>query len=283
MVFGCAFDEKLVARHIAIETQADLEKLQGSKYVQSNTKGVFQQAKTALDNGRYVLFSGTGCQVAGLKAFLGKDYEKLLTVDVVCHGVPSPELFRRYLQWLSLRNNGQITDYSFRYKGKKGWGLFYKYTVGKKSKTGSGFFDPYYYSFLKCHNYRGGCYSCRYAGENRPSDITLADFWSIKSQHKGFFDPKGNSAVIINSPKGEIYWDLVKEFFEYEESTYKKASVLNLNLIQPSPRPEVRDNFYKELDCDLEEYFGKKLKPPFQPKLRIKQMIPRWAKKLLGK
>lgn len=277
VVFGCAFDEKLTAHHIAVESEKDLEKLQGSKYVQSNTLGVFSQVKKALEQDRYVLFSGTGCQVAGLKAFLKKDFEKLLTVDVVCHGVPSPKLFENYLCYLSGKEKAEITDYNFRSKDKKGWGLFYKYT-GKNIRHKDGFFDPYYYAFLKGRSYRESCYNCKFANENRQSDITLADFWSIKTEHPDFYSKKGSSAVIVNSKKGKQYFDWISERLEYVVSNFEKASKLNTNLVRPSARPESRSNFYKGFQGDLNLYFEKKLKPPFQLKRRIKSIVPEKVK-----
>ena len=282
VIFGCGFDENMVARHIGVEKEADLEKLQGSKYVQSNTIGVFSQVKAFLDNDRYVLFSGTGCQVAGLKAFIEKDYEKLFTVDIVCHGVPSPKLFENYLCYLSGKEKAEITDYNFRSKEKKGWGLYYKYTASK-SKSANGFFDPYYYNFLTCRNYREGCYSCKYASPDRPGDITLADFWSISKEHPNFYSRKGSSAVIVNSRKGEEYWEKIKDKVDFIPSTYEQAAKLNSNLIKPSTRPKSRDNFYKGFQGDFNGYFGKKLKPPIQLKRRVKELVPQKVKTIIKK
>lgn len=282
VVFGCAFDEKLTARHIAVEKERDLVKLQGSKYVQSNTLGVFSQVKDFLEQNRFVLFSGTGCQVAGLKSFLKKDYEKLLTVDVVCHGVPSPKLFENYLCYLSGKEKSEITRYNFRSKDKNGWGLFYKYTA-KKDKYKDGFFDPYYYAFLTGKNYRESCYNCKFANENRQADITLADFWSIKTEHPDFYSKKGSSAVIVNSQKGQQYFQSIARKMEYVESDYEKASKLNTNLVRPSTRPKNRSDFYKGFQGDLNLYFKKKLKPPFQLKRRIKNMVPQGVKNAIRK
>lgn len=280
VVFGCAFDETLAARHIAVENKKDLVKLQGSKYVQSNTLGVFKEVKELLETGRNVLFSGTGCQVSGLKNFLGKDYLNLFTVDIVCHGVPSPRLFENYIAYLSLKETSVIKEYDFRNKEKKGWSLYYKYTTAKKSKTNYGFFDPYYYAFLMCQNYREGCYSCQYSSEKRAGDITLADFWSIKKTHPEFYNKRGNSVVIINSTKGEKLWKNINPRFDFVSSTYENASLYNDNLLVPSPRPDCRDDFYAGMDEDLVKYFNKKLRPPFQPKARIKQLIPEKFKNL---
>lgn len=139
VVFGCAYDENLVARHIAVSNESELYKLQSSKYVQSDTRGIYKQVKTLLADDKYVLFSGTGCQVAGLKTFLNKDCEKLLTVDIVCHGVPSPALFKNYVDYMGRKLGGKLTSYNFRSKEKRGWDLYYKAENGKKSKSDYGF------------------------------------------------------------------------------------------------------------------------------------------------
>ena len=282
VVMGCAFDEKLTAHHVAVENEKDLEKLGGSKYVQSNTLGVFAQVKELLLQDRYVLFSGTGCQVAGLKAFLNKDYEKLLTVDVVCHGVPSPKLFENYLCYLSGKEKAEITDYSFRSKEKKGWGSYYKYTA-KKDRHGNGYFDPYYYAFYTSKNLRESCYKCKFANSDRVGDITLADFWSIGKVHPSFYSEKGTSAVIINSLKGEEFFKLISPNLEYISSTYEKVALMNTNLLKPPTRPKNRSDFYKGFQGDLNQYFDKKIKPPFQLKRRVKNFVPQRLKTLIIK
>lgn len=139
VVFGCAYDENLVAKHIEVETEDGLYRLQSSKYVQSDTRKIYKQVKTELQNGKKVLFSGTGCQVAGLKAFLSKEYENLLTIDIVCHGVPSPKLFKNYIDYMGKKLGGTLTSYNFRSKEKRGWDLYYKAENAKKSKSDYGF------------------------------------------------------------------------------------------------------------------------------------------------
>lgn len=179
VVFGCAYDENLVARHIAVEKEADLHKLQGSKYVQSDLSGIYSRVKSELKDGRNVLFSGTGCQVAGLRSFLGKDFDNLITVDIVCHGVPSPKLFEKYIGYLGSKLGEPVKSYNFRSKKRHGRGLFYDVETDNIGKGGSGFDDPYYNAFLNCKTYREGCYNCRFANCDRQGDITLADFWGI--------------------------------------------------------------------------------------------------------
>lgn len=281
VVFGCAYDENLVARHISVENEKDLHKLQSSKYVQSNIAGIYSKIKNELLKNRYVLFSGTGCQVAGLKSFLGRDYDKLLTADIVCHGVPSPKLFANYIDWMGRRMGGKLTEYNFRSKEKRGWDLYYKASNSKKSKSDYGFFDPYYNAFLDGKTYRESCYSCKFANSQRAGDITLADYWGIQKMHPDFYDENGVSLVLVNSEKGEQIWQEIKDDIIYIESSYENAAVMNGNLVAPSQRPECRDKIYDGYNGDFDKYVKTKLSFKINPKTKIKKMIPMSIKRLL--
>lgn len=284
VVFGCAYDENLVAKHIKVETEDELYRLQSSKYVQSDTRGIYKQVKTELQNGKEVLFSGTGCQAAGLRSFLGKDYGNLLITDIVCHGVPSPKLFKNYIDYMGKNLGGTLTSYNFRSKEKRGWDLYYKAENGQKSKSDYGFFDPYYSAFLYCKTYRESCYECKFANKNRVSDITLADYWGIQKFHPEFFDENGVSLVLVNTEKGKKYLEKIKDKLEIIESDYNKASVMNANLVHPSKRPSCRDSIYDGFDCgNFETYAKTKLAFKINPKTKIKKMIPLGVKRFLRK
>ena len=284
VVFGCAYDENLVAKHIKVETEDELYRLQSSKYVQSDTRGIYKQVKTELQNGKEVLFSGTGCQAAGLRSFLGKDYGNLLITDIVCHGVPSPKLFKNYIDYMGKKLGGTLTSYNFRSKEKRGWDLYYKAENGQKSKSDYGFFDPYYSAFLYCKTYRESCYECKFANKNRVSDITLADYWGIQKFHPEFFDENGVSLVLVNTEKGKKYLEKIKDKLEIIESDYNKASVMNANLVHPSKRPSCRDSIYDGFDCgNFETYAKTKLAFKINPKTKIKKMIPLGVKRFLRK
>lgn len=281
VVFGCAYDENLTARHISIDDEKDLYRLQSSKYVQSDMSGVYSEVKAELKKDRFVLFSGTGCQTSGLKTFLGKDYPKLYTVDIVCHGVPSPRLFANYIDWMGKKLGGKITEYNFRSKEKRGWDLYYKASNSKKSKSDYGFFDPYYNAFLVGKNYRESCYNCKFANPQRTGDITLADYWGIQKIHPEFYDENGVSLVLVNSEKGEQLWQEIKGEITYIKSSYDKASVMNGNLVAPSERPDCRDSIYEGYNGNFDEYIKTKLSYKINPKTKIKKMIPLSIKKLL--
>ncbi len=278
VVFGCAYDGELKAKHIAVESEKELCRLQGSKYVQSDTRGVYSRVKKELEKGRYVLFSGTGCQCAGLKTYLKKDYEKLLISDIVCHGVPSPKLFEKYIEYMGKKLGGKLTEYNFRSKEKRGWDLYYKAKNTKKSKSDYGFFDPYYNAFLTGKTYRESCYKCKFANAARAGDITLADYWGIQKMHPDFYDKNGVSLVLINSDKGKKAWDEISGRIKAVPSTIEKASVMNKNLVAPSKRPDCRDGIYEGMDGDFDLYVKTKLSFKINPKTKIKKMIPQSLK-----
>lgn len=283
VVFGCAYDENLVAKHIEVSDKAELYRLQSSKYVQSDTKDIYTKVKLALKADKYVLFSGTGCQVAGLKAFLGKNYDKLFTTDIICHGVVSPKLFEKYVDYMSKRLGGKLSDFNFRSKEKRGWDLYYKATTDTKSKTDYGFFDPYYNAFLTGKTYRESCYNCKYANPERAGDITLGDYWGIQKMHPDFYDENGVSLVLVNSDKGKELWKNVADKITFIPSTLEKATILNGNLTAPSERPACRDTIFDGLDGDFDVYVKTKLAFKINPKTKLKKMIPPKMKRMILK
>lgn len=274
IVYGCAYDTNLTVRHIAVEKKSDLSRLRGSKYVQSNTEGVFKNVKQQLDSGRFVLFSGTGCQAAGLKAFLGKEYANLCVVDIVCHGVPSPLLFKTYLKWMSQKVDGTVTEYNFRNKEKSGWDLVMKAKGPRKQISKYGFFDPYYCAFLEGKTYRESCYKCKFAKSERVSDITLGDYWGIEKEHPGFYDKKGVSLVLINTEKGQFYWNAISKQVDCMPSGIEKAAQMNRNLLEPSRRPLCRDTIYQGIEDNPNAYIKNKLRTGMRIKTRVKRLVP---------
>ena len=247
-VFGCAFDDNMIARHVYVTDLKEITPLQNSKYVQSDVGDAYLQARALLDEGKTVFFTGMPCQIAGLYAFLGRDHDNLLTADLICHGVPSPMLFRKYLGWLGRKHGGEITDYDFRCKEKNGWGYMIKATIktgtGTKTKTIIPYVDPYFNSFLSTYTFRECCYACQYANSSRTADLTLGDFWGVEESHPEFHDLKGVSVVLINTKKGENFFSAMQDDFDIVESTYEKAAARNWNLSQPSLRPPQRDLAY---------------------------------------
>lgn len=248
-VFGCQFNEKNEAEHIEVKNKKDLEKLRGSKYVQSNTRNTYSRVKEILEEGICVLYSGTPCQIGGLKKYLNKDYGNLYTIDLVCHGVPSPKLFEKYIEWLGEKNNSQVEEFSFRSKENSSWGLYYKYkTKNQKVHFGSANLNPYYKAFLNGDVYREVCYDCQYTTVQRVGDITLADFWGVEKQHPKIADSNGVSAVLINTEKGKKLFNEIENEITYEKSTIDKVKEKNKNLSRPTVRPKIRNNIYDNID-----------------------------------
>lgn len=200
-VYGAAFDSEYVITHIAIKDKSELYKLRGSKYAQSRIVHVFCEIKKELKEGRFVLFSGTECQVSGLKNYLGKEYKNLYTVDVLCHGTPSPKLWKKYLNEKSkaVLQNKIPNQVHFRSK-ISGWE---HYSLQMGSYHCEFRKDPYMRLFLANICLRPSCHDCQFKSFPRKSDITLGDFWGVAQVIPELYDDKGTSVIIVNSVRGE--------------------------------------------------------------------------------
>lgn len=280
VVIGAAYHDDMTVGHFIVERLEDLHKVQSSKYVQSNTEATYSQVKALLINGREVLYSGTPCQIGGLRAYLRKEYDNLYTMDLICHGVASPKLFAKYLIWLGGKMKGKIIGYDFRDKSC-GWGLDYmsKTKTKTKTKTKPSTLDPYYYHFLEGTTYRECCYRCNYCTKERVGDITIGDYWGIEKEHPEFYSTKGVSCFLVNSEKGMRLWNLIKSEFYFLESTFEQVARANHNLSHPTKRTSRRDSIYLHIDdMDVNEYFATQLAIPFNLKARVKLLLPKWLK-----
>ena len=271
IVYGAAYDEHLTVSHIEVTADAEREKLQSSKYVQSDLKGSYAKAKQQLSEGKIVLFTGTPCQIAGLYAFLGGDHENLYTVDLICHGVPSPKFFKKYLEYQNKQMAGKVIYFNFRSKGKRGWGTQYLLKTKTKTKTKVLSLDRYGKHFMDGDCYRESCYQCIYANTSRVGDLTVGDFWGIAKSHPDFNSPKGVSSVFVNTEKGKKLFEMMCPLAEVEEATLKEGMVKQHNLVRPSSRPKTRDIFYNGID---EPGFIEHIKVGLQPKARLKSVLP---------
>ena len=203
VVFGAAFDGQMMVHHVAVESVRDLERLRGSKYLQSRIENSYADVKAYLAADRKVLFSGTACQIAGLLHFLGRPYEKLWTVDVLCHGVPTPTLWKNYLSEQNRAFKMPVRQISFRDKSQ-GWK---KYQVAWKVEGGKIYRQPasrnsYMRLFLSNICLRPSCYDCHFKGFPSVSDLTLGDCWGVEQHSPEMDDDKGTSVVIVNTEKG---------------------------------------------------------------------------------
>lgn len=249
IVYGAAFDDNFKLKHFGVDSMEELYLLRGSKYLQSYLGNVFADIKDYLKSGRWVYFVGVGCQVAGLKAFLRKDYDTLITSDLVCHGVPSQQMFDWHLDYLRYKEKGRIISYSFR--DCEGWGgcETYKYvsqTRGKGIKRLYSYsLSPYLYSFMYAFNYRYSCYDCKFARIPRQGDVTLADYWGAKKIFPELDVSKGVSLVLVNTSRGKCVWNQIKASVYFVESCVKDAAKENANLIRQTPMPEIRRRCYE--------------------------------------
>ncbi len=213
VVFGAALTEdgKLV-EHICVGDESCLSKLQGSKYVQSQMGETYSLAKTALDSGKAVLFTGTPCQIEGLYSFLGKDYDNLITQDIICHGVPSPKVWKTWIEELEKKYKSEIETVSFRDKKYGGSGFSCKYSFKNKKQVRIKRSDDLYMrAFLSDVILRPSCYNCAFKSVHRRADITLADFWGINHVFPDMNDNKGISLVLVHSLKGKKVWNEISE------------------------------------------------------------------------
>lgn len=218
VVYGAAFDEHFEVKHIAIENVKQLDLLRGSKYVQSALNDTFAETKENLGGGREILFSGTPCQIGGLKGYLKSDYPNLITVDLVCHGVPSPRVWKKYVDIMKKGADAHIERISFRTKNSS----WKRYAVSFSYENDTAYLryhwdDPYMRGFLKGLYLRPSCYNCRFKSNNRASDITLADFWGIENVLPEMDDDKGTSLVIANTRKGRRVLSEIKDKMRVEE------------------------------------------------------------------
>ncbi len=262
VVFGVAMmkiDGRFVTAHIGVEREEDLVYLQGTKYVQSDMSGVFENVEVFLNSGRKVLFSGTPCQIASLKSFLGfREYSELILVDIICHGVPSNAFFNEYISFLERKNKIEILDFIFRDKRKKGWAFISKMTYkDKRSKVKSkniyAVESSYYYFFLKGYTYQDACYNCKFASKKRVGDITLGDFWGIEKEHPEhlranggeFKELNGISSVIVNTRKGENALGNIEKNIIIKPTEFEKIARWNGQLLLATKMSDEREKIFK--------------------------------------
>lgn len=249
-VAGASFDRSLTLHHVVTEDKNDISNLRGSKYLQSRIGDTFTTIKRILNTGKLVYFVGTGCQVAGLKLFLRKDYENLITSDILCHGVPPQSVFNAVIKAVETKYNGKIEKYSFRDKSVWGWSCSSSSHINIESKLKYLGNEPiqkaYFNAFIKADNYRESCYVCPYAQSNRSGDITLGDFWGVEKYLPIKDIRKGVSAILVNTPKGQQLLDRIKGKLNLYRASISDIEHINRTLVEPTPRPVAREQFFKK-------------------------------------
>ena len=246
VVFGAAFSEDFMGvQHVAAETRDDLAHLRGSKYVQSSTVDAFAQACTELANGRQVLFSGTPCQIAGLRKLVAARNGQLLTCDLVCHGVPSPAVFADYMLEQCQRHQAPTTEYNFRGKAH-GWNfpsvqqVFDNGQVYERWNWG----DTFQHGFLLGVFMRPACYTCPFARLPRVTDVTLADYWGVGSRYPQYDDNRGTSLVLVNTPTGDALFEACATRLFSAECDLDHAASYNSHLTKAAAVPRARAVFF---------------------------------------
>lgn len=249
VVFGAGFDKDFAVVHSCVETKEELGELRGSKYVQSKIGETYKQAKRFLQQGRQVLFTGTPCQISGLKAYLQCDYDNLFCIDIICHGVPSPKVWQKYVFYQENRAGAPARRITFRRKDE-GWKQYsvsflfnndteYVQTLGR---------DLYMKAFLRNTCLRPSCYACNFKTLHRQSDITLADFWGIQNIAPQMDDDKGTSLVFVNSIRGKKMFEEIKKQILYREVDIDKAVSYNPSAIKSVGQNMKREKFFEEVD-----------------------------------
>ena len=248
VVFGARFDDSWQVVIDYTESMNGIAAFVGSKYVQARISTAYRDAERFLKDGREVLFTATPCQIAGLKHFLRREYENLTTIDFVCHGTPSPKVWRRYLKENIQKEYSKLNNISFRDKCQEGWDRYHFTVVYENKLVSSYHWDNHYMkAFLSNISLRPSCYQCMAKGGCSHSDLTTGDFWGINNVSSSFNDNKGVGIVIVNTAKGDRLLDSfldikkikVESDFALKDNICYKQSVL--------PHPN-REHFFKWLD-----------------------------------
>lgn len=271
-VCGVILDKGLNVEHLLTNNKNDIKAMKGSKYVQSNLKNCYANIKKMLELNKSVLFSGTPCQVAGLRLFLRKDYLNLFCVDIVCHGVPSPTFFKKHIY----KNYGTIDSLKFREKNKFE-GSEYKFVLKQKNHKTKEIYatdDPYYSAFILGKSFRECCYNCEYTKLQRVGDITIGDCGNMKL-YNSFSYGEVASSVFINSEKGYFLWDKIKNKLNFQDAELKKEVEKNKQLRVPMERKKERDEIYLDFNQLSVKDFSKKYKIGTNFKNKIKRKIRR--------
>ena len=290
VVFGAKFNDDFSVFHSFCETADGIADFRGSKYVQSEMGDSYKKCKEFLQNERKVLFTGTPCQIGGLKAFLGKEHENLICVDFICHGVPSPKFWLKYVDYVEKLNKSKTRKICFRRKGA--WN---KFSVSFTFANDTEYWkypnkDEYFSYFFSNVCLRMSCYNCGYKTVSRTSDITIADFWGIQDIAPEMFDAiKGTSLVLVQSEKGEKIFDSVKSLADAlptdllksvgqgKRNPVKESAATNSKKMHPN-----RSKFLKNLDkLPVNELIKRYVSPSFVRRglRKIKRMLFKGGKK----
>lgn len=273
IVYGAAFISECNVEHVRVESKKDVEKLQGSKYVHSYINETYKKVKEDLKTNK-VLFIGTPCQIAGLKKYLNKEYENLILIDIICHGVPS----QKYLKEEVKRLIGDINIDRIYFRNGNQYGLY----PSKNNKIINGQDigeSPYSDAFMNGLTLRENCFNCLYAGSKRVSDITIGDFWGLSVDSKFYAEKeKGVSVILINNLKGEKFFNEIQDNFNIEERSTEEAIKGNSQLMHPAPKNRNYIKFQELYPKYGFEESYKKTTKLVRAKRKIKKILKRMLK-----
>lgn len=279
-VSGAIYNDDFSVRNYISNNPDDLVKIRSSKYLQSKAEGVYAEIRTLLRKGEKVLACGTPCQMAALRSFLRKDYENLIIVDFICRGVNSPKVYRKYLDSLERKHGGKVVYVKAKNK-ELGWRNLTRKVVFDNGATYYGVsmdddFRRGYHTNVYC---RPSCYTCQYKGFPRIADITIADYWGIEKVDLNLDNNIGTSMILLNSKKGEKYFELVKEDLEYKETKFESILAGNGALTSPLSTPKInRTEFFEDLDKGTFEEVTEKYFPLSLLTTSLKQRIRSFVK-----
>lgn len=248
IVYGCGFNDNLDVVYIRVDNIDDLKKIKGSKYVRAYLHDTFERVLQDLRNGRTVLFSGSACNIAGLKKLaytvLGKEKaQKLYTVDFICHGTPSQEIYKEYCDFIEKKYKKKISAFDFRKRFEGGWGIHMeniKFSDGTEIDSRV-YTDLFYSNFVL----RPTCAECRYTSWTRSSDFTVADFWGVEKYHPEFYDKEGVSLLFCNTNRSLEIFEQISGEIDIVSSNRQECKQPNLS--RSSIFPKHRKAFWKYL------------------------------------
>lgn len=285
VVYGVAMTKDCYSsEYVVVTDEKGMEKLRGSKYFQANMGDTYKNIKADLNAGKMVLFTGTGCQINGLKNFLMSskvNCSNLICVDVICHGVPSPALWKKYAKYQEEKYNGKLKWINFRCKDVSWTDFGIKEVISSISANKikqiyiSKDEDPFMQMFLRDYCLRPSCYAC-IAKKNKLSDITIADFWGINEIAPQMNDGKGTSLVIIRTKKGMDVFNKISEKLAIREVTYEDGVKENPAEYCSAEKPVLRDNFFDDMETMNFDDLSKKY-----IKLPVKAKIKKWIKHII--
>lgn len=282
-VCGTIIDEDNTIKHVVSNDLNVISKMRGSKYTQSSIEGTFSEIKKILDSGKYCLFTGTPCQVAGLKSYLKGENNKLICVDIVCHGVSNQKFLKKNIK--EKYKNAKLI--SFREKNIFE-GSVYKICFKKNNKTIKKYYyeDAYYESFMRGISFRESCYKCHYATSKRIGDITIGDSACYRNNEIFKYD-SAPSIVLINTDKGKFVFDNIKNKLKYDSADLEKEIKNNEQLNKPTERKKERDEIFVDLNTMNYDLFYKKYVSNLNfngtIKRDIKRLIPQKIKRFIKK